>query len=64
MSSVPIARDKTASSSCGATVLLAAFGRPKIHNLRYLNEMIPAGVDPAIMLAVALLADNLPKNRR
>ncbi len=30
----------------------------------YLYVLIPAGVGPLIMLAVALLVNNLPRNRR
>ena len=33
-------------------------------NLGYLYVLIPAGVGPLIMLAVALLVNNLPENRR
>ena len=48
----------------GATALIAVVGSQKIHDLGYLYLLIPAGVGPLIMLAVALLVNNIPKKRR
>jgi CBS-domain-containing membrane protein len=55
---------KTLHPPGGATALIAVIGSQKIHNLGYLYVLIPAGVGPLIMLAVALLLNNLPENRR
>ena len=55
---------KTLHPPGGATALIAVIGSQKIHNLGYLYVLIPAGVGPFIMLMVALLVNNLPKNRR
>ena len=55
---------KTLHPPGGATALIAVIGSQKIHNLGYLYVLIPAGVGPLIMLAVALLVNNLPENRR
>jgi len=55
---------KTLHPPGGATALIAVIGSQKIHNLGYLYVLIPAGVGPFIMLAVALLVNNIPKNRR
>lgn len=55
---------KTLHPPGGATALIAVIGSQKIHNLGYLYVLIPAGVGPCIMLAVALLVNNIPKNRR
>lgn len=48
----------------GATALIAAIGSPKIHALGYLYAVVPVGVGAAIMLVVALLVNNIPKNGR
>lgn len=55
---------KTLHPPGGATALIAVIGSQNIHNLGYLYVLIPAGVGPFIMLAVALLVNNIPKNRR
>jgi CBS-domain-containing membrane protein len=55
---------KTLHPPGGATALIAVVGSQKIHTLGYLYVLIPAGVGPVIMLAVALLVNNIPKNRR
>ncbi len=48
----------------GATALIAVIGSTKIHALGYLYVIMPAGVGAIIMLAVALLVNNIPKNRQ
>ena len=48
----------------GATALIAVIGSQKIHDLGYLYAIIPAATGALIMLAVALLINNIPKNRR
>ena len=55
---------KTLHPPGGATALIAVIGSTKIHALGYLYAIIPAGVGATIMLAVALLVNNIPKNRR
>ncbi len=55
---------KTLHPPGGATSLIAVIGSQKIHDLGYLYAIIPAGLGAAIMLAVALLVNNIPKNHR
>ena len=55
---------KTLHPPGGATSLIAVIGSEKIHNLGYLYTVIPAGLGAAVMLLVALLVNNIPKNRR
>ena len=55
---------KTLHPPGGATALIAVIGSEKIHNLGYLYAIIPAGFGATIMLVVALLVNNIPKNRR
>lgn len=55
---------KTLHPPGGATALIAVIGSQKIHNLGYVYVLIPAGIGPVIMLAVALLVNNISKNRQ
>lgn len=55
---------KTLHPPGGATALIAVIGSQKIHHLGYLYAIIPVGSGAVIMLAVALLVNNIPKNRR
>lgn len=55
---------KTLHPPGGATALIAIIGGEKIHNLGYLYAIIPAGLGAFIMLIIALLINNIPKNRR
>ncbi len=55
---------KTLHPPGGATALIAVIGSQKIHDLGYFYALIPAGVGPVIMLVVALIVNNIPKNRR
>ncbi len=55
---------KTLHPPGGATTLIAVIGSQKIHNLGYLYVIIPVGLGALIMLVVALLVNNMPKNRR
>ena len=48
----------------GATALIAVIGSDKIHALGYLYAIVPVGLGVLIMLIVALLVNNIPKNRR
>jgi CBS-domain-containing membrane protein len=47
----------------GATALIAVIGDAKIHALGYWYALAPAGLGAVIMLAVALLINNIPKTR-
>jgi CBS-domain-containing membrane protein len=55
---------KTLHPPGGATALIAVMGGEKIHNLGYLYVLMPVGAGVAIILAVALLINNIPRNRR
>ena len=55
---------KTLHPPGGATALIAVIGSQKIHNLGYVYALVPGAVGPLIMLVVALLINNIPKNRR
>jgi len=55
---------KTLHPPGGATALIAVIGSDQIHALGYLYVLIPVGSGAAIMLAVALLVNNIPRNRR
>ena len=55
---------KTLHPPGGATALIAVIGSQKIHNLGYVYALVPGTVGPLIMLVVALLVNNIPKNRR
>ncbi|MCP3891370.1 MAG: HPP family protein [Desulfobulbaceae bacterium] len=55
---------KTLHPPGGATSLIAVIGSTKIHNLGYLYVLLPVGVGAIIMLVIALLINNIPKNRR
>jgi CBS-domain-containing membrane protein len=55
---------KTLHPPGGATALIAVIGSQKIHNLGYLYAIIPAATGALIMLAVALLINHIPQNRR
>lgn len=55
---------KTLHPPGGATALIAVIGSEKIHSLGYLYAVMPVGLGVAIMLIVALLVNNIPKNRR
>lgn len=55
---------KTLHPPGGATALIAVIGGDKIHNLGFLYAFIPAGFGALILLIVALLINNISKNRR
>jgi CBS-domain-containing membrane protein len=48
----------------GATALIAVTGSEKIHDLGYWYTIVPVGVGATIMLAVALLVNNIPGKRK
>ena len=55
---------KTLHPPGGATALIAVIGSQNIHDLGYMYVLMPAGAGAFIMLLVALLVNNIPKNRR
>jgi len=54
---------KTVHPPGGATALIAVIGGPKVHALGFLYPFVPAGLGALILLAVALLINNLSRNR-
>lgn len=48
----------------GATALIAVIGSDDIHQMGFLYVLVPATLGPLILLAVALLFNNLSKTRR
>ncbi len=48
----------------GATALIAVIGSTKVHALGYLYVLLPVGLGAVIMLAVALLVNNLSSKRQ
>ena len=55
---------KTLHPPGGATALIAVIGGAKVHSLGYLYAFVPAGAGAIILLLVALLVNNLSKNRK
>lgn len=55
---------KTLHPPGGATALIAVIGGEKIHALGYLYAIVPVGAGATIMLAIALLINNIPQKRR
>jgi CBS-domain-containing membrane protein len=55
---------KTLHPPGGATALIAVIGGPKIHHLGYLYALLPVAAGALIMLAVALVVNNLAPTRR
>jgi len=55
---------KTLHPPGGATALIAVIGGAKIHNLGFLYAFLPAGAGAMILLVIALIVNNLSKNRK
>jgi CBS-domain-containing membrane protein len=55
---------KTLHPPGGATALIAVIGGEKIHGLGYLYALMPAAGGAFIMVAIALLVNNIPRTRR
>jgi CBS-domain-containing membrane protein len=55
---------KTLHPPGGATALIAVIGSEKIHDLGFLYVFIPVSAGVMIMLAVALIVNNLTKSRK
>lgn len=54
---------KTLHPPGGATALIAVIGSQRIHDLGFLYAVVPVGSGAVIMLSVALLINNIPKDR-
>jgi CBS-domain-containing membrane protein len=55
---------KTLHPPGGATALIAVVGSGEIHAMGYAYVLIPATLGPLILLAVALIVNNIPATRR
>jgi CBS-domain-containing membrane protein len=55
---------KTLHPPGGATALIAVISGAKVHNLGYLYVLVPVAAGALVMLAVALLVNNLAPRRR
>jgi CBS-domain-containing membrane protein len=55
---------KTLHPPGGATALIAVIGSQKVHALGYLYVIIPVGLGAVFMLIIAIMVNNIPKNRR
>lgn len=55
---------KTLHPPGGATALIFVMGSPKMHNLGYFYVLVPVGAGVVLMLLVALLVNNLSRQRR
>lgn len=54
---------KTLHPPGGATALIAVIGSDDIHDLGYTYALVPVGMGAFILLSVALVINNIPKNR-
>jgi CBS-domain-containing membrane protein len=55
---------KTLHPPGGATALIAVIGGPKIHAIGFLYPFVPAGLGAVILLVIALVVNNISRNRR
>jgi CBS-domain-containing membrane protein len=55
---------KTVHPPGGATALIAVIGGKKIHDLGFLYAIVPAGAGAIILLIIALVMNNLSKDRK
>jgi CBS-domain-containing membrane protein len=55
---------KTVHPPGGATALIAVIGGAKVHSLGFYYALVPAGAGAVILLVVALLVNNLSRNRK
>ncbi|MBI4682799.1 MAG: HPP family protein [Nitrospirae bacterium] len=55
---------KTLHPPGGATALIAVIGSEEIHNMGFYYVIVPVGIGASIMLVVALLINNIARNRR
>ncbi|NOR25023.1 MAG: HPP family protein [Desulforhopalus sp.] len=55
---------KTLHPPGGATALIAVIGGESVHNLGYLYVVTPVALGASVMLLVAIIVNNIPKNRK
>jgi CBS-domain-containing membrane protein len=55
---------KTLHPPGGATALIAVIGGPKVHALGFLYAFIPAGLGALVLLFIALVVNNLARDRK
>jgi CBS-domain-containing membrane protein len=55
---------KTLHPPGGATALIAVIGSPQLHDIGYLYAILPVARGAVLLLIIALLVNNIPKNRR
>ncbi len=55
---------KTLHPPGGATALIAVIGGESVHNLGYLYVVMPTALGATVMLIIALIINNIPKNRK
>lgn len=55
---------KTLHPPGGATALIAVIGGDAVHALGYLYVLLPAALGAGVMLAIALIVNNIPAGRR
>jgi CBS-domain-containing membrane protein len=55
---------KTLHPPGGATALIAVIGSKNVHDLGFLYAVFPAGAGALILLIIALIVNNLAKERR
>jgi len=48
----------------GATALIAVIGSREVHELGFVYVLVPATLGPLVLLAVALVMNNIPESRR
>ena len=48
----------------GATALIAVIGGESVHSLGYLYVLMPTALGAIVMLIIALIINNIPKNRK
>lgn len=55
---------KTLHPPGGATALIAVIGGESVHSLGYLYVLMPTALGAIVMLIIALIINNIPKNRK
>jgi len=55
---------KTLHPPGGATALIAVIGSGTVHSLGYLYVLVPVALGAGVMLIIAILVNNVPKNRK
>ncbi len=48
----------------GASALIAVIGSPEVHDLGFVYALVPCTLAPLLLLAVALVVNNVPRTRR